>query len=185
MSQELETNEGRDLAELIPLAYEELRRIARQRVAELRPGGTLAPTDLVNEVLLRLLKRSDRAYAGPDHLVRVAALAMHNVLVDRARRRVAAKRGGGAQRVELDDDLPIAAPAENMLCFHEACESVRSRSEEHFELILLRIYAGLSTEEIAIQRGQSTRTVERHWKFIKAVLHASLQTGDAVGTASP
>lgn len=176
MGDEPGLNQEQELANLIPLAYDELRRIARVRVAALRPGGTLAPTDLVNEVLLRLLKRADRNYAGPEHLVRVAALAMHNVLVDRARRRVAVKRGGDAKRVELDDDLPIAAPAEDMICFQEACEAVRIRSEEDFELILLRIYAGLSTDEIAAQRGQSTRTVERHWKFVKAVLHASLRT---------
>lgn len=173
--------DGSDLARLIPAAYDELRRIARRRMAELRPGGTLAPTDLVNEVLLRLLQSGgEQRYAGPDHLVRVAAQAMHNVLVDGARRRVAVKRGGGElKRVDLDDDLPIAAPADNMLRFDEVCEAVRLKSPDDYELILLRIYAGLSTAEIAAQRRQSERTIDRRWRFIKAVLHRSLTDAGA------
>ena len=168
------TEHDQNIRELIPLAYEELRRVARSRVAQCRPGGTLSPTDLVNEVLLRLLKYTGQQYNGADHLVRVAAEAMHNVLIDRARRRMAAKRGGRRQRIDFDDELPIAAPADDMLIFHEACEAIRTRSEPHFELLLLRIYAGLSTEEIATQRGQSTRTVERQWRSIKALLCESL-----------
>src|SRR6478735_2698918 len=113
---------ARELADLIPLAYEELRRLARHRMGQLRPGGTLSPTELVNEVLLRLLKHSGQQYNGTDHLLRVAAQAMHNVLVDRARRRTAAKRGGASRPISLDDDIPIAAPADQMLAFHEACE---------------------------------------------------------------
>lgn len=167
-----------DLPELIPLAYEELRRIARSRVAQLAPGGTLAPTDLVNEVLLRLLKQQKREWGGTQHLIRVAAEAMHNVLVDHARRRDAAKRGGQHKRIQWDEELPIAAPADDMLSFHEACDIVRTHSESHFELLLLRIYAGLSNDEIAAQRGQSARTVQRQWKFIKAVLQSRIAVTD-------
>ncbi|CAN5674374.1 ECF-type sigma factor [soil metagenome] len=164
---------------LIALAYEELRRIARARVAQLAPGGTLAPTDLVNEVLLRLLKQHKRQWGGTDHLIRVAAEAMHDVLVDHARRREASKRGGQHKRIAWDEELPIEAPAQDMLCFHEACESVRRHSEAHFDLLLLRIYAGLSMEEIAVQRGQSERTVQRQWKFVKAVLHSHFKSAEA------
>ena len=163
-----------ELSDLIPLAYEELRRVARQRVAQLQRGGTLSPTDLVNEVLLRLLKQTSREYNGPEHLIRVASLAMHNVLVDRARARVAAKRGGRGRRVDLPDELPISAPAENMLALHEALEKLRTRSQQHFELVMLKIYAGLSLEDIAQQRGVSTRTLEREWSYVKAVLHREL-----------
>jgi len=166
-----------ELNDLIPLAYEELRRVARQRMERVNPGGTLSPTDLVNEVLLRLLKQDSREYQGTDHLIRIAAQAMHNVLVDRARRRVAAKRGGGIKprRIEFDEDLPIAAPAEDMLSFNEACEALRKRSEDHYELLLLRVYAGLTTQEIADQRKINVRTVERQWKIVKAIMKAFLE----------
>jgi len=169
-------NKG-ELNDLIPLAYEELRRVARQRLDRLKRGGTLSPTDLVNEVLLRLLNQDVREYHGTDHLIRTAAQAMHNVLVDRARRRVAAKRGGGAipKRIDFDDDLPIAAPAEDMLSFSEACEELRKRSEDHYELLLLRIYAGMTLQEIAEQRKINVRTVERQWKIVKAVMKAFLE----------
>lgn len=173
------------LEELIPLAYEELRRIARQRISQLRPDGTLAPTDLVHEVLLRLLQQCDgKSYNGTDHLIRVAALAMHNILVDAARRRASAKHGGNGKRVRLEDELPIAAPAEDMIGFYEACEVVKSHSQEHFDLILLRIYAGMSIEEIAAQRGQSTRTVERHWRFIRAILGEHMRPVNGAPTPS-
>ena len=172
---------ARELSELIPLAYEELRRVARQRMAERAGRVTLAPTELVNEVLLRLLGRHGQAYNGTDHLISVAAMAMHDILVDRARRRCAAKRGGERRaRLPLDEDVAIAAPADDMLRFHEACEALRNRSEDDFELVLLRVYAGLSNEEIAARRRQSSRTIERRWKFIKAVLHEQL--GAAAGT---
>jgi RNA polymerase sigma factor (TIGR02999 family) len=170
-----------EINDLIPLAYEELRRVARQRMDRMRPGMTISPTDLVNEVLLRLLKQDVREYQGTDHLIRTAAQAMHNVLVDRARRRAAVKRGGGAsggKQIAFDDDLPIAAPAEDMLSFNEACEALRGRSEDHYELLLLRVYAGLTVEEIAKQRNVSSRTVERKWKVVKAVMRAFLERAD-------
>ncbi len=172
-------NESRELESLIPLAYEELRRVARLRVAQLQPGGTLSPTDLVNEALLRLLKQAPREYHGTEHLVRVASLAMHNVLVDRARANAAAKRGGrGARKRTIDpdvDELPFAAPADDMLALNDALERLRANSQEHFDLVLLRVYAGLTVEEIARQRGVSTRTLEREWSYVKAVLHRELK----------
>ena len=174
------------LEQLIPLAYDELRRIARQRMSQLHPDGTLAPTDLVHEVLMRLLKQCDQqTYNGKDHLIRVAAIAMHNVLVDIARRRAAVKRGGQGRRIDLNDDLPIAAPAEDMLSFHEGCEAARAHSEQHFELIMLRVYAGMTLEQIAALRGQSTRTVERHWRFVKAILNLHLHAADSQSARSP
>jgi RNA polymerase sigma factor (TIGR02999 family) len=165
---------GGELAELIPFAYQELRRVARQRMAQNAATHTLTPTELVNEALLRLLKQAGRDYNDLDHLISVAALAMHDILVDRARRRAAIKRGGAAVRVALDDDLLVAEPADDMLVFNEACEVLRRRSESHFELVLLRVYAGMTNEEIAARRNQSTRTIERQWKFVKAVLFEHL-----------
>jgi RNA polymerase sigma factor (TIGR02999 family) len=166
-----------EVAHLIPPAYEELRRIARRRMARLPPGCTLTPTDLVNEALLRLMGGQDCACDDVDHLIALAARAMHNVLVDRARRRSAAKRGGGGVRVALSDEYLAVSPAPDMLSFHEACETVRRRSEAHFELILLRVYAGLTAEEIARRRNQSARTVEREWRFVKKLLGGHFKPG--------
>jgi RNA polymerase sigma factor (TIGR02999 family) len=165
----------KEIDALIPLAYQELRYIARRRVAQLGPGATLSPTDLVNEVLLRLLKQAEREYNGKEHLIRVAATAMHNVLVDRARRRLAAKRGGDAERIAFDDDLPIAAPVQSMLVLDEALTRLQAASQQHFELVMLKVYAGLTLDDIARQRGVSTRTLEREWSYVKAVLHKELK----------
>jgi RNA polymerase sigma factor (TIGR02999 family) len=182
MGEPTDQAEDADLAELIPRAYDELRRLARARVARLAPGGTLSPTDLVNEVLLRLLKQEDHTYRGTDHLLCVAAQAMHNVLLDRARRRLAVKRGGGqAKRVELDDELPIAAPVENMIAFNDALEKLRNDSGDLVDLVILRVYAGLSLSEIAQHRGVSTRTLERKWNYAKAVLHREMSTELSLG----
>ena len=158
--------------------------MARRRMAERAGRITLTPTELVNEVLLRLLNRQGQSYNGTDHLISVAALAMHDVLVDRARRRAAEKRGGKGVHIPLDEDVAIAAPADDMLGFYEACEALRYRSEADFELVLLRVYAGLTNEEIAARRHQSTRTVERHWKFVKAVLREKLGVLSSVGKAT-
>lgn len=163
-----------NLLELIPVAYDELRRIARGRLAGLGPGQTLAPTELVNEAMLRLLQRSEIKFHGREHLIRVAVRAMHNILVDRARRRASVKRGGLQERVALDEALPIAPPADEMLRFDEACESLRKRSEQHYEVVLLRFYANMTVEEIAEVYGWSVRTVERQWTFAKAVLRQAL-----------
>ena len=166
----LKDDSRQSLDRLIPIAYEELRRVARQRVAQLTPGASWSATDLVNETLLRLLKRSKRDYNGADHLIRTAAMAMHDALVDRARRKNAAKRSGALMKVDLADELPVVDPASDMLAFNEACEVVRQHSEEHYELLLMRVYVGLSTDEIAARRGQSKRTVERQWKFVRALI---------------
>jgi RNA polymerase sigma factor (TIGR02999 family) len=187
----MDGNSARDdlpqtLDELIPLAYEELRRVARQRLAQLPPGKSFSATDLVNDVLLRLLKRTNRQYNGREHLIRTAAMAMHDALVDRARRKKAAKRSDASKQVALHDDLHVVAPAHDMLAFDEACNVVRAHSEANFELLLLRVYAGLSTAEIAEQRGQSKRTIERQWRFVKALIAAHLQVDDDLGpTPSP
>lgn len=166
---------SQNLHDLIPIAYDALRNVARLKMMQKNAGFTITPTDLVNEVLLRLLSRGDCKYNGEAHLLSVAALAMHNVLVDRARRRGAAKRGGLQVRLDIDD-VQIVAPADNMLEFHAACEVVRGHSEGYFELVLLRVYAGLSCKEIAAQRNLSCRTVERQWKFVKALLKTQLRS---------
>lgn len=168
-----------DLDELVPLAYEELRRVARQNLSAQPPYASLTPTDLVNEVLLRLLRRNQQDYNDLDHLISVASLAMHSVLVDRARRRLAAKRGGETTRVPLTDDLLIEEPASDMISFSDACERLRHHSEAHFELLLLRIYAGLTVDQIAARRKQSTRTVERQWAYIKAILREQMELDSA------
>ena len=161
-----------DLHALIQEAYDELRRVARHGLAALPPGQSLAPTELVNEALLRLLKQQGYQYQGKEHLIRVTAQAMHNILVDRARRKKSAKHGGRHKRVDYDNDLPICAPSDDMLAFNEACESLKARSVEQYELVLLRVYVNLTIEEIAAMQGRSTRTVERQWTFAKAVLQA-------------
>jgi RNA polymerase sigma factor (TIGR02999 family) len=163
-----------ELVGLLPLVYEELRRVARERMAHLRPGGTVGPTDVVHEALVGLLKRTRQTYEGPDHLIRVASMAMHSILVDAARRRTAAKRGGGLERLPFDNDLPVAAPVEDMLALDDALEKLKTSSHAFYELFMLKVYAGMTLECIAASRGVSTRTVEREWRYVKAVLSREL-----------
>jgi RNA polymerase sigma factor (TIGR02999 family) len=176
-----------ELNELIARAYEELRRVARARIAHLRAGATLMPTDLVNEVLLRLLgSERPQRFQDTGHLVRIASVAMHGVLVDHARRHGAAKRGGQGKRVDLDDDLPIAAPAQDMLALDDALKRLRKVGEDHFDLVMLRMYAGLSLDDIALQRGVSRRTLERQWSYIRAFLKRELDEPlTTIGASSP
>lgn len=172
MSIQTDADSNLGIHALIQDAYNELRRIAHHGMAALPAGQTIAPTELVNEALLRLLKRTKHQYQGKEHLIRVTVQAMHNILVDRARQKRTIKHGGLRKRMEWNEDLPITAPADDMLAFNEACESLKARSPEQCELVLLRIYANLTIEEIAAMQGRSVRTVERQWTFAKAVLQA-------------
>jgi RNA polymerase sigma factor (TIGR02999 family) len=162
-------------ARLFPLVYDELRRLARARMAHLRPGQTLQPTALVHEVYLRLVGKRGLPFASRRHFFFAAARAMRDILVERARRKAGPKRGGGRRRVELSDDLAIQEPpADEVLALHAAVQELEARDPVKGQIVNLRYYAGMTVKETAQVLGVSERTVHRHWVFIKAWLKARL-----------
>ena len=166
-------------ARLLPLVYEELRRIARAHMANERTEHTLQATDLVHEAYLRLLGDSDSRWDGRGHFFTAAAEAMRRILIEHARRKQAKKRSGSGQRVEFDEELlPIVAPCQqidDLLTLNEAIDRLAEQHPEKAELIKLMYFAGFSMDEAAKAQGFSRTTAYRHWVFAKAWLF------DAVG----
>jgi RNA polymerase sigma factor (TIGR02999 family) len=162
-------------ARLLPLVYDELRKLAQSRLAQLPPGQTLQPTALVHETYLRLLGKQDLQLESRRHFFFVAARAMRDILVEQARRKAGPRRGGGRQRVELQDNVAaVEPPGEDVLAVHEALAELEKEDPLKAQIVDLRYFAGMSVEETAQVLGMSERTFHRHWRFIKAWLRSRL-----------
>jgi RNA polymerase sigma factor (TIGR02999 family) len=164
---------------LFPLVYEELRRIARARMAGLGPGQTLQATALVHEAYLKLLGPAKRIDGWDDraHFFGAAARAMRNILVDQARRRACAKRGGGAAAVPLegsDGDAAIEMPSFDLLALDEALHQLEAGDPSAYRVVMLRYFAGLNDEEAADVLGISVGTLRREWAYARAWLHRAM-----------
>jgi RNA polymerase sigma factor (TIGR02999 family) len=163
--------EMRPAAELLPVVYAELRRVAAALALRLPPGQTLQPTALVHEAYLRLVGDRDPGWNGRRHFFGAAARAMRNILVEQARRKGAHKRGGGARRVELTEGLAIIEPpAEDLLAVDEAIQKLQAEKPHLAEIAMLRYFAGLSADETAAALGVSASTIAREWRFARAWL---------------
>ena len=161
--------------ELLPLVYGELRRLAAHRLAGEAPGQTLQPTALVHEAWLKLAGAESKNWNGRQHFFAAAAGAMRHILVDRARRRLAAKRGAG--EVCLDaDDLDIAAPApdDQLLAVNEAVEKFAAVDARKAELVKLRYFAGLTFEEASEVLGIAVPTAKQWWAYSRAWLRVEI-----------
>jgi RNA polymerase sigma factor (TIGR02999 family) len=169
--------DSRAAEELLPLVYEELRKLAAHRMALEAPGHTLQPTALVHEAWLRLAGGAEPAqFENRGHFFAAAAEAMRRVLIDSARRKEAHKRGAGLQRVNLEDvDLAARADDATLLCMNEALEKLAREDLPSAELVKLRFFAGLTTEQAAAALGISERTARRYWFFARAWLHEELR----------
>ena len=169
--------DGQSAEEFLPLVYDELRKLAAARMAREAPGHTLQPTALVHEAWLRLSGDADPAhFDNRGHFFAAAAEAMRRILIDSARRKDAKKRGAGLQRVNLDDvDVAAKADDNTLLRLDEALEKLAKEDPPSAELVKLRFFAGLTTEQAAAALGISERTARRYWVFARASLHHELQ----------
>jgi RNA polymerase sigma factor (TIGR02999 family) len=163
--------------QLLPLVYEELRRLAAAKMARESPGQTLQPTALVHEAWLRLAGSDRQRWRGRDHFFRVAAEAMRRILVENARRKQRIRHGGGMQRVEIASiDLPIATQDEKCLQIDEYLNQLAKEDPDKADVVKLRVFTGLKVSEIASILDCSEKTVQRHWNFAKAWLSRSLKS---------
>ena len=164
------------VAQLLPLLYSELHRLAQARMAKLPPGQTLQPTALINEAYLRLVGKKDLHLESRRHFFFAAARAMRDILVERARAKAGPKRGGDRQRLELQDALAIdEPPAEHVLALHEALAELERQDPLKGQIVQLRYFAGMDAAEAAQVLDISERTVHRHWRFIKAWMRNRLE----------
>jgi RNA polymerase sigma factor (TIGR02999 family) len=166
-----EEPEMQPAAELLPVVYAELRRLAAALAGRLPPGQTLQPTALVHEAYLRLVGDRDPGWNGRRHFYGAAARAMRDILVEQARRKGARKHGGGGQRVDLTEGLAIIEPpADDLLAVDEAIQTLQAEKPHLAEIAMLRYFAGLSTDETAAVLGISASTLAREWRFARAWL---------------
>jgi RNA polymerase sigma factor (TIGR02999 family) len=162
-------------ARLLPLVYDELRRMARARMAKLPPGQTLQPTDLVHEAYLRLTGKAGHPLESRRHFFFASARAMRDILVEQARRKAGPTRGGGRRRVALKEALAVRGPPpDDVLAVHEVLPVLEQEYPLHAQIVHLRYYVGMSVKETAEVLGLSERTAHRHWRFIKAWLTSRL-----------
>jgi RNA polymerase sigma factor (TIGR02999 family) len=180
----LEQGDPSAAEQLLPLVYEELRRLADQRLAHEKPGQTLQPTALVHEAYLRLVRGgADRHWDGRRHFFAAAAEAMRRILVENARRRKSLKRGGGRARVDLETAEPAAPEAEpDLLALDEALTKLAQSHKVKADLTQLHYFGGLTLAEAGRVLGISAATADRYWAYARAWLHQELTRGSDVAS---
>lgn len=163
--------------ELLPLVYDELRRMAAARMAREAAGHTLQPTALVHEAWLRLVGDADRSWENRAHFFGAASEAMRRILIENARRKARLKRGGGQVRVDFEEaNLPAPDTDENLLLIDEALERLKAQDAETARVVVLKFFGGLTNDEVAGVLGSSERTVRRQWNFAKAWLYRAIRS---------
>jgi RNA polymerase sigma factor (TIGR02999 family) len=168
--------------QLLALVYEELRSMARQKMAREAPGHTLQPTALVNEAWLRLGGDQQPAWQNRAHFFAAAAEAMRRILIDGARKRSAQRRGGGQECASLDEQ-ELAAPTNNddhLLAVHEALDALAAEDPVCADLVKLRYFAGMQMEEAAAALGIPQRRAERLWTYARAWLRQKIGAGQKI-----
>lgn len=175
--QAIEKGDPKAADELLPLVYEELRKLATARMAQENPGQTLQPTALVHEAWLKLAG-SQQQWNNRGHFFSAAAEAMRRILIDRARKRNRVRHGAGRERVNLDSvDLASETNDETLLQLNDALEKLSLESPEKAEMVKLRYFAGLTLANAAATQGISPATAKRHWSYARAWLYCELTQG--------
>jgi RNA polymerase sigma factor (TIGR02999 family) len=177
---QIEDGDGQAAEKLLPLVYDELRKLAAAKMAQEKPGQTLQATALVHEAYIRLVD-VDRVqhWDSRGHFFSAAAEAMRRILVNRARDKRRMKRGGDIQRIDLDRiDIAVRMPDEELLKLDEAVERLAAENQECANVVKLRFFAGLSVEEAATALGVSPRTAKRHSAYARAWLFEALRSDE-------
>lgn len=178
ITQALQAVEQREAVseELMTEVYQELRRIAAARMARESAGQTLQATALVHEAWLRLFNSNGGGWQNRAHFFAAAALAMRRILIERARRKMSAKRGQRAVHVKIEDvDIAQTLPDERVLLIDEALERLRKKDSELAQVVVLKFFGGLTNVEVAEILGVTERTVQHKWGFAKAWLLENIQ----------
>ena len=174
--QAMEHGDAQAAEQLLPLVYEELRKLAAYRMAKEAPGQTLQPTALVHEAWLRLAGKQDQKWDSRAHFFGAAAEAMRRILIENARRKKALRHGGGQARLDIQE-VEIAAPAkeDELLAIDLALEKLSALDKRKAELVKLRFFAGLTIEEAAAALGISEATAKRWWAYVRAWLFSEIK----------
>lgn len=172
----VEKGDGKAAEELLPLVYEELRKLAGARMAQEAAGHTLQPTALVHEAWLRLVDGPPQDWNSRNHFFMAAAQAMRRILIERARHKGRLKRGGDQQRVALEElDIATNADSDTLLLVEEALDKLAQADPVKAKLVELRFFTGLSLEEASQVLGVSTPTAKRYWAYARAWLFQQIQ----------
>ena len=176
----IEDGDAQAASQLLPLVYDELRRLAAQKLAHERSGQTLQATALVHEAYIRLVDvEKAQHWNSRGHFFAASAEAMRRILIENARRKQRIRHGGGRQRVDLDELNVVDDKApDDLLALDEALNELASQDETIAKVVELRYFAGLTIEQTALALGISVRTANRHWAFAKAWLFQQLSGGD-------
>ncbi len=166
---------GSPVDELLPIVYDDLHALARKYLRAERAGHTLQPTALVHEAYMKLVDQTRVDWQGRTHFFAVGAQAMRRILVDHARARGAAKRGGAYQRISIDEQLLAAGRRdEDLLQLDEALQKLAAIDVQQAKMVELRFFGGLSVAEAAAALGMSKRTAEREWNMVRSWLRREL-----------
>jgi RNA polymerase sigma factor (TIGR02999 family) len=173
----IEQGDPKAAEQLLPLVYDELRKLAAQRLTEEKPGQTLQATALVHEAYLRLVGRQhEQEWDSRGHFFAAAAEAMRRILLNRARDKNRAKRGGGRRRVDLDQiEIALDTNSEQLIALDEALNQLAAEDADAARLVNLRFFAGLTLNDAAVSLGLAPRTAERQWAYARAWLYARLR----------
>jgi len=178
--QSVESGDASAAGELLPLVYEELRKLAAAKMANESPNQTLQPTALVHEAWLRLAGKEEVPWDGRAHFFGAAAEAMRRILIDNARRKRSLRHGSGRQPLNIDD-VKVAAPAKDdeLLAMNDALDRFAAVDKQKAELVKLRFFVGLTIEESARILGISTATAKRWWVYSRAWLYRQIQADNS------
>jgi RNA polymerase sigma factor (TIGR02999 family) len=173
--------------ELLPIVYQELRHLASRKLSREQPGQTLQTTALVHEAWLRLAgSGAPKKWNGPAHFYAAAAEAMRRILIENARRKKAQKRGANLQRVDFDKvELAVAEPPDEVLALDDALKRLAEKDPVKGELVKLRFFAGLTTEQAAEVLGVSVATADRYWVYARAWLYQAIYGDEKSGAGNP
>jgi RNA polymerase sigma factor (TIGR02999 family) len=184
---EIEQGNTRAAEQLLPLVYDELRKLAAQKLAQEKPGQTLQATALVHEAYVRLVGGDrTREWDGRGHFFAAAAESMRRILVNRAHEKRCLKRGGGWKRVDLNALAVVDdASDENLIAINDALDRLARESPVCADLVKLRFFAGLTLDEAAVSLGLARRTTDRYWAYARARLYEMLSDAPGPGEQNP